>query len=82
MLGNKDVNLHIDEGYFGHDTFLLDVDGMGTKIKVRFFLFSTIYPHELVDSFTMDILMTNYHGISSFPIFSFLLYLVKSFVTI
>lgn len=31
--GNKDVILHIDEGYYGHDTFLLDVEGMGSKIK-------------------------------------------------
>lgn len=31
--GNNDVVLHIEDGYFGHDTFLLDVDGMGPRMK-------------------------------------------------
>ncbi|XP_066914807.1 uncharacterized protein [Clytia hemisphaerica] len=31
--GNKDVLYYADEGYFGHDTFLLDVEGMGIKMK-------------------------------------------------
>lgn len=32
--GNKDVILRITEGKFGHDTFLLDVAGMGVHMKV------------------------------------------------
>jgi len=31
--GNSNVSLQIIEGKYGHDTFLLDVDGMGTHTK-------------------------------------------------
>ena len=36
--GNTNVTLKIIEGQYGHDTFLLDVNGMGTHTKVSEFL--------------------------------------------
>ena len=33
-LGNKNVTLEIIEGKYGHDTFLLDLDGMGGHTMV------------------------------------------------
>ncbi|XP_057290102.1 homoserine O-acetyltransferase-like isoform X2 [Hydractinia symbiolongicarpus] len=32
--GNKNVEFYINDGHFGHDTFLLDVDGMGKEMKI------------------------------------------------
>lgn len=29
------MTLHIEEGFYGHDTFLLDVTGMGSRMKVN-----------------------------------------------
>jgi len=44
IAGNKDVTLHVQEGYYGHDTFLLDVEGMGSQIKVSIiFIYPLLY---------------------------------------
>ena len=47
VIGNKNVTLKIIEGKYGHDTFLLDVNGMGTHTQVRCFLLKHVDFHRM-----------------------------------